>query len=118
MGMGMGINTNMLDSPKTPKTFQQSQDELFSKLEALAAVKNKVNPLETGGQTCSNHAQVGGSNNSGRGGGSIQPMNNNNHLSMYNNNKSNNGFAHGGSLAGSFKPELRRHPAGPQTLAR
>ncbi|KAF9352306.1 hypothetical protein BGX34_012213, partial [Mortierella sp. NVP85] len=117
MGMGMGMNTNLLDSPKTPKTLQQSQDELFSKLEALAAVKNKVIPLENGGQTRSNHAQVGGSNNSGRGGGSSQPMNNNNHLSMYNNNKNNNGLAHGGSLAGSFKSELREHPVGTQTLA-
>ncbi|KAI1321204.1 hypothetical protein EDD11_007770 [Mortierella claussenii] len=29
------------ETPKTPKTFQQTQDELFSKLEALAVAKSK-----------------------------------------------------------------------------
>ncbi|CAO3568437.1 unnamed protein product [Mortierella alpina] len=40
-GMGMTTSVNFLNTPKTPKTFKQSQDELFSKLEQLAAQKNK-----------------------------------------------------------------------------
>ncbi|KAF9111087.1 hypothetical protein BGX27_005408 [Mortierella sp. AM989] len=51
MGMGMGMSVGVPETPKTPKTFQQSQDELFSKLDALAAVKVKSNPLESQRQT-------------------------------------------------------------------
>ncbi|KAF9335432.1 hypothetical protein BG006_000070 [Podila minutissima] len=39
-GMGLGM------AKKPAKTFQESQDELFSKLEELAATKTRVNPLD------------------------------------------------------------------------
>ncbi|KAF9957346.1 hypothetical protein BGZ72_001889 [Mortierella alpina] len=45
-GMGMTTSANFLNTPKTPKTFKQSQDELFSKLEQLAAQKNKGRIIE------------------------------------------------------------------------
>ncbi|KAG0343966.1 hypothetical protein BG004_004863 [Podila humilis] len=42
MGAGMGMASS---TPKASKTFQESQDELFSKLEDLAATKSRVNPV-------------------------------------------------------------------------
>ncbi|KAG0328576.1 hypothetical protein BGZ99_005055 [Dissophora globulifera] len=46
LGMGMSVDANVVETPRTPKTFKQSQEELFSKLEALAAVKVKANPID------------------------------------------------------------------------
>ncbi|KAG9320604.1 hypothetical protein KVV02_004194 [Mortierella alpina] len=46
VGMGMKTSADFLNTPKTPKTFKQSQDELFSKLEQLAAQKNKGRIIE------------------------------------------------------------------------
>ncbi|KAG0245622.1 hypothetical protein BGX31_006981 [Mortierella sp. GBA43] len=114
MGMGIGMNTNFLESPKTPKTFKQSQDELYSKLEALAAVKNKVNPLEHERQARSGTRVGGGVSSSGRGG--LAQQMNNKYPSMY--NKSNNGLAYGDSSTGLLQPESRRQSYGSQAMSK
>ncbi|KAF9357317.1 hypothetical protein BGX26_003922 [Mortierella sp. AD094] len=110
-GMGMGMNGGVPETPKTPKTFQQSQDELFSKLDALAAVKIKSNPLESQRQT---RPGMRSSN---------QQLYSNN-----NNNNSNNRFQYGSASNGSgllgspsasaYKPGNRRTPANGQSASR
>ncbi|KAF9177586.1 hypothetical protein BGZ51_008555 [Haplosporangium sp. Z 767] len=46
MEKGMGAGKDIVDTSKTPRTFQQSQDELFAKLAELAAEKNKTRPSD------------------------------------------------------------------------
>ncbi|KAG0261725.1 hypothetical protein BG011_000752 [Mortierella polycephala] len=46
MDKGVDVGKDIVDTPKTPKTFQQSQDELFTKLAELAAEKNKTKPSD------------------------------------------------------------------------
>ncbi|KAF8980559.1 hypothetical protein BGZ46_004001 [Entomortierella lignicola] len=126
MGMGMGtVNGGAPETPKTPKTFKQSQDELFSKLNALAAAKVKSNPLENQKQTRPGMMVTRGSTQQSYNNNSNSSNNNNNNYNRFwnggnNGNGSGNGFgAFESPSTSSYKFGNRRHSTnGPTTMNR
>ncbi|KAF9217570.1 hypothetical protein BGZ59_002991 [Podila verticillata] len=104
-GRGQGM------AAQRAKTFQESQDELFLKLENLAAVKTKVSPLDKGPPGSVSTSQRAMKQTTGFSPITPTRMNPNNN---YNNNKSitfNQGQAKqavGNSSVASLKPLVRR----------
>ncbi|KAF9909338.1 hypothetical protein BX616_011215, partial [Lobosporangium transversale] len=116
IGMGMGmvmvmgaeLNDEALNTPKTPKTFQQSQEELFSKLEALAAAKNKLSSTDHSVQSRVSSSSVGTS---------LQlPNHGSNRLQKSVNNSTNNRSRmglNGSSSTSSLRQDIRHVPTNP-----
>lgn len=104
-GMGQG----MVAQPA--KTFQESQDELFSKLEDLAATKTKMNPLDKGPPGSVSTSQRVMKRSTGfppttptR----TTPNNNNNNNKSITFNQGQSRQATGNSSTASLKPQMRR----------
>lgn len=105
-GIGQGMAT------KPVKTFQESQDELFSKLEELAATKTRVNPLDKGPPSASLPLSPQKVVKRSTGFSTTTPIRTTPNKSITFNHELSRQMMAGNSSTASLKPQMRRSTIG------